>query len=196
MKRIFTKTVSISLIVILTILIAVLIPNFIFSLRRARDQVRRDDLGSLEHQINIYFSDFGEFPPSSTDGKIVNCQRPDGKKPYVDEYGKWIFDRVSCEWGKDPFTNLATGGVYMTALPRDPDWQKGVNYYYISDGVRYQLFASMEGNDEAEVDSKIISEGVSCGNRICNVGRSYESDFPKTLETCAIEANNLKKLYH
>ncbi len=116
--------------------------------------------------------------------------------PYVDENGKWIFDLVACEWGKDQFLSLATGGVFISILPRDPDWQRGVNYYYISDGVRYQLFASMEGRDEAEVDANIISEGVNCGNRLCNVGRSYGCDFPKTLETCAIEANNLKKLYH
>jgi hypothetical protein len=31
----------------------------------------------------------------------------------------------------------------------------------------------MEGMDEAEVDPKIVAGGLMCGNKICNVGRSY-----------------------
>jgi predicted HNH restriction endonuclease len=61
----------------------------------------------------------------------------------------------------------------MSILPRDPDYKKGAAYLYLSDGVRYQIYASMEGKDEAEIDPKIIARGLMCGNRVCNIGRSY-----------------------
>lgn len=196
MKSLFSKHEKIALTTIFLILVAVSVPNFIFSLRRARDQVRRDDLGSLEHGIALYYSQFGVFPMSSTDGKVMNCIKPGGEAPYIDKYGKWVFDLIGCEWGEDPFVNLVTGETYISVFPRDPDWQKNVNYYYISDGERYQLFASMEGQDEPEVSKDVISQGVICGGRICNVGRSYNCDIPKTIKQCSLEANELKKLYH
>jgi len=184
--KIFSRTEAISLIAILAVLVAVALPNFAASLRRARDQVRRDDLGALMTALNLYQMDFSVYPPSAGDGKIVDCLKP-GDEPYKDKRGIWVLNPVSCVWGQDAFINLFTKKEYMAILPRDPDWQKGVNYLYISDGQRYQLFASMEGKDEAEVDPAITAEGLHCGTRICNVGRSVNCDIPKTLEQCAAE---------
>jgi uncharacterized membrane protein YhaH (DUF805 family) len=55
--KLFSKSETISLIVIFTILIAVSIPNFIVSLRRARDQTRRDDMGVMVYALGEFFSD-------------------------------------------------------------------------------------------------------------------------------------------
>lgn len=191
MKK-FSKAEIFSLIIIFGVLVAVSIPNFAASLRRARDQVRRDDMGSLMTALNQYYMDFGSYPLSSADGKIMNCLNP-GDAPYKDSRGYWIINTIPCTWGKDAFANLITKKIYMDILPRDPNWQKGASYLFISDGNMYQLFASMEGRDEPEVDSVIAAENRSCGNQICNIGRSQGCDIPKTLQQCEEEAQLIKK---
>lgn len=168
----FSKTETISLVVIFSILIAISVPNFIISLRRARDQVRRDDMGVLVHALTEYSADFRAFPTSSDDGLIMDCLKP-GDAPVKDSKGMWIVNLIPCQWGKDAFADLIDGRIYMSILPREPDYQKGSKYLYFSDGNRYQIYATMEGMDEAEVDPKIVARGLVCGNKICNVGRSY-----------------------
>lgn len=185
-RKIFSRHEVIGLIITFAILVGVSIPNFKTSLRRSRDQVRRDDLGALTGALGHYHEDFGAYPLSSEDGRILDCLKP-GDAPYKDKKGFWVVNPVPCVWGQDRFINLINQRVYITILPRDPNWQKGVNYLYISDGERYQLFVSMEGNDEAEVDPKIIAEGLHCGARICNVGRFVNCEIPKTLQVCAAE---------
>lgn len=192
-RKIFTKSELISVIAIFLLLIVIAVPNFVASLRRARDQVRRDDLGALMGSLGGYYEYFGTFPLSSNDGKIIDCIRPNGFEPYIDKYGKWIFDTIGCSWGLDSFVNLETEFKYMKTLPADPEEQKGAEYLYLSDGKRYQIFVAMEGKNEAEVDQEIINMGLMCGNRICNVGRSYNCDLPKTLDQCEEEQSLLQK---
>jgi hypothetical protein len=168
----FSKSEIISVAVIFVILVAVSIPNFIISLRRARDQVRRDDMGALVGALAEYVPYFQAFPASSADGRIVDCLTS-GEKPVKDKTGGIILNAIPCDWGKDAFVNLLTGKVYMPILPREPDYQKGAKYLFFSDGERYQIYAAMEGIDEPEVDTKIIALGLKCGIKICNVGRSF-----------------------
>lgn len=190
--KLFTKGEWISLIVIFALLIAVSIPNFAASLRRSRDQNRRDDLGAMVASLRQYRADLDSFPLSSEDGKVMNCLKP-GDAPYKNEKGFWVVNPIVCEWGKDAFRNLISENVYLNALPIDPDSGEGASYLYFSDGSRYQIFASMEGMDEAEVDPRIIARNLPCGNRVCNAGRDYGCDVAKTLETCEEEANPLRK---
>lgn len=192
-RRFFTKFELISVLVIFAVLIAVAIPNFGASIRRARNQVRRDDLGALQKSLADFYTDFGKFPLSSDDGKIIACLAP-GSTPIKDSKGHWSIDYVACSWGVDYFVNVTNGNKYMpTQLSRDPDWQKGASYTYLSDGEMYQLYASMEGNDEAEIDPKIVAKRISCGDRVCNVGRYVGCDTSKTLSECESEAKLLKK---
>lgn len=191
----FTKSEVISLIVIFLILIAVSVPNFVLSLRRARDQVRRDDMGALVHALDEYQADFESFPPASPDGRIMDCENP-GDKPVKDKNGRWVINLIACDWGKDSFSDLINGKKYMTILPREPDFKTGAKYLYFSDGNRYQIYAAMEGADEAEVDPKIIALNLDCGGgKICNVGRSYNvpinisiSEYDKTILNSNVKA--------
>ena len=168
----FSKIEAISLIVIFSILITISVPNFIVSLRRARDQVRRDDMGVLVHALTEYSADYGAFPTSSDDGLIMDCLKP-GETPVKDSKDMRIINLIPCQWGKDAFTDLINGRIYMSILPREPDYEKGAKYLYFSDGNRYQTYGAMEGMDEAEIDPKIVAMGLVCGDKICNVGRSY-----------------------
>lgn len=191
-NKFFSKSETISLIVIFAVLIIVSIPNFAASLRRARDQNRRDDLGAMETYLGQYFSDFDAFPASSLDGKVMDCLKP-GDAPYKDEKGFWVVNPIACEWGKDSLSNLINGKVYLDKLPIDPSSEDGMSYLYLSKGKMYQIFAAMEGLDEAEVDQRIIARNLTCGNHICNVGRSYNCDVSKTLDVCQEEAIILQK---
>lgn len=190
-KSIFTKTEKISLVIIFTILLLVSIPNFVSSLRRARDQVRRDDLGSLVHNLDNYFEELGVFPPSSVDGEIMDCLK-DGDKPYQDDKGRWIIDPISCEWGKDSLSNLISGKIYISTLPRDPHWEEGRQYIYRGSNSYYQVFAALEGEKEPEYDPVVVDMGIQCGNELCNMARTYGCNIPKTIEQCEEEAKRVQ----
>lgn len=169
----FKKSEIIALLVIFLVLAAVSVPNFVASLRRARDQTRRDDLGAVNHALDEYLADFNNsIPLGSSDDRIIDCLKP-GDKPVKNKSGGWSYTPVPCEWGKDSFTNLITGRVYLSILPIDPNYKSGAAYLYLSDGDRYQIYAAMEGKDEPEVDPKIIARNLICGNKICNIGRAY-----------------------
>lgn len=184
----FTKTEVISLLVIFLILIGISIPNFMVSLRRARDQVRKDDMGALEHGLGDYFADFRSFPLSSNDGKIVACKNP-GDQVTLDKTGRLVVNLIPCEWGRDAIVDLTPGSnkEYIHILPREPNYLKGATYQYFSDGQRFQIFVSLEGKDEPEYDPKIIARNIICGNVICNAGRSYGCSIYKTLQECELE---------
>ncbi len=186
----FSKKELVSLAVIFTVLIAVFTPNLFASLRRARDQVRRDDLGVMIRYLDEYFAELGVFPPSSDIGEIMDCLKP-GDSPYQDSKGNWIIDPIPCVWGKDTFANLITGKTYISILPRDPRWEDGRTYFYLSNGSSYQIFASLEGKNEPEYSDNVIQMGIKCGSVVCNMGRSYSCDIPKSLEECEKEAADL-----
>jgi len=169
----FTKPEIISLIAIFLILFAIALPKFTTSLKLARDQVRRDDMGAVQHAFDKYLAEFNNALPSATpDGRIIDCLKP-GDKPIKKTNGGWSYNPIPCNWGIDNFSNLLTGEAYTSPLPRDPDYQKGATYLYLTDGDKYQIYAAMEDKSEPEVDPKIIARNLSCGTRICNIGRSY-----------------------
>jgi len=177
----FTKIERISLGVIFLILIAVAVPNFIVSMMKSRDQIRRDDMGSINHALDAYLADFEHLPTSSPDGRIMACIKP-GDIPYKDKTGKLVFDFLPCDWGKDAFKNQFTGKVYLPVLPNDPDYQKGVKYLYLSDGNRFQLFAAEENRKEVEIDPKIVARNLPCGIKFCNIGRAYNVPIDISIE--------------
>ena len=130
-------------------------------------------MGVMVHDLAEYLADNRSLPLSSPDGRILDCLKP-GDKPVKNDKGIWVVNSIPCEWGKDALTDLITGKVYLSILPRDPDYQKGASYLYLSDGSRYQIYAAMEGMDEPEIDTNIITLNLKCGTRVCNMGRSYE----------------------
>ncbi len=171
----FTRSELTSILVIFAVLAVISIPNFVVSLRRARDQTRKDDLGSLVYALDSYYEDFGEFPPAAPGGRIMACKKP-GDKAVKNEKGKFVVNITPCDWGKDSLADLSeeSGKVYMKILPRDPQFDKGVTYIYFSNKARYQIYASLEVENQPENDPKVVARKISCGTRICNLGRSFE----------------------
>ncbi len=173
--KFFSKSETVSIIIIFLFLIAVSWPNFSLSLRRARDQTRRDDMGYMETAIDAYYVDHGFFPPSSPDGKFVVCKDAQGKP-------------VACEWGQKWISPALTKDkvyedkTYMNGLPQDPNFNSGTAFAYFSDPGRFQIYAALEGMDEAEYDPKVAERGIKCGNKICNMGRAYNVPLYMTIE--------------
>ena len=186
----FTKSELISVVIIFTVLAAISIPNFILSLTKSRDQSRKDDLGTMVSALDNYYTDFGEFPKSSPDGKIVACKKPEDQVK-VDIKGHVIVNLIPCEWGKDSIVDFTPGStkVYIAQIPRDPDYlTRGSSYLYFSNGIRYQLYASLESHDWDEYDPKIEARHLLCGTKICNIGRS----FSQTPTDISIEEYEIK----
>lgn len=185
--KFFTKRELIGLTVIFIILVVMSLPNFVASIKRARDQVRRDDLGTIDAGMSEYFSDYGVFP-MSRDGKILGCKKPEDTVT-KDAKGRLLVNLIPCEWGKSSLIDLTPGStkVYMDKVPSDPRNGQGSQYLYLSNGARYQIFAAFEGADEIGVDAKIIARNLECGTKVCNVGRFYGCPVEKSLEQCEEE---------
>lgn len=177
--RPFSKNELIATSIILILIALVSFRNFQISLRRARDAQRKADIGSISNGIHKYSEDFGFFPPSSEDGRIIACKRDekisledvDENLP-LEEKLKIVFR--PCNWGEDPLRDATDleYPAYIDKLPVDPNFDEGRTYRYISNLKRFQLYASLEGEDEAEYDVEIVERGLSCGEYICNFGRS------------------------
>lgn len=177
LKGIFTRKEITGLSVIMVVLLFFMLFNFSISERKARDSQRKQDVRDIANALEAYRDDFGSFP-ASDNGKIVGCDT--GKK---DNLGMPILR--ACNWGEDFFGNSVDTKVrkYLERIPVDPRNSQGMSYYYLSDGRFFQLFASLEGEDEAEYDRVIIARNLVCGNKICNFGlASSHTPLDKSIE--------------
>lgn len=178
--KFFTRQETKAVLIILVILILVSLPNFLISLRKARDAQRKADVGLIHDSLLRYQADFGSFPLGE-EGKIAACE-----PVTVREVGQEkVFDFSPCQWGKDALADLADPAypAYIQRLPLDPRHNQGVSYYYFSNGARFQIYAALEGKDEDEYDPAIIKRNIQCGSQICNFGRSFsQTPLDKSIE--------------
>ena len=169
----FTKEEFLSLAIIFFVLAAVSIPNFAVSIERGRDTTRKNDFRSLVNTLNGYQENFGSFPLSSSDGRIVACLTP-GEAIKFDSFGN-VINFIPCQWGSET--------PYLGNLPDDPQTKMDLKYFYVSNGRRYQIYGSLEDKNQDEYDEAILKRNISCGIRICNYGRSYgATPLDKSLE--------------
>ncbi len=154
---------------IFAFLIVISTPNFIVSLRRARDAQRKADIGSVQDALFRYQADFGTFP-LSINGKIAACE----PVSYVEVGGIKTPVFSVCKWGESSLTDLSDSSYppYMKLIPNDPEGGSERSYYYFSNGSRFQIYGGLEGKSEDEYDESIIKRGISCGSKICNFGKS------------------------
>ena len=166
----FTKLEARGIAIILLALVVIATPNFIVSLRRARDAQRKADIGSIHDSLLKYQADFGHFP-LSVNGKIAACE------PVTFAESGGIKSPVfsPCEFGKDSLRDVSdlSYPAYMSLIPNDPQKDKGYSYLYVSNGSRFQIYGTLEGKGEDEYDESIIKRGLSCSEKICNFGKSF-----------------------
>jgi len=156
--------------------------NILISYRNDRDTQRNLDISAIASGIEKYKIDYGTYPLSSNDGAILACRGEDTSvvkdkagKPVMEQGAKKnkIQNYASCRWGVDWLGDIDDENYpkYLSLIPKDPQSQKGVSYRYESDGTAYKIYASYEGETISDYSENIVSLKVSCGVRICNVGR-------------------------
>lgn len=177
----FSKTELYSVAAILGILGIAMILNLQLSLRRSRDSQRKSDIRSIYKALEAYQSSVGQLP-ASENGMIVACDS--GEK---NDMGLPILE--GCAWGWSSLKSISDDAqVFLERIPSDPDHDDGARYLYISNSKRFQLFASLEGEDEAEYDPQIVARNLACGNEVCNFGLGY-SDIPTNISLEEYEAS-------
>lgn len=181
--KFFTRREAVITILILLLISIISYGNFKIALRRERDATRKADLGNLINELGTYYQDFGFYPPSTEDGRIIACKKEGVEKPKdlliketdLETQLKNIF--APCDWGKDSLRDVfdTTYPAYIKTLPADPDRQMGAKYVYISDTQHFQIYTALEGKDEDEYSPAVIKRDLSCGIRTCNFGRASGS---------------------
>ena len=179
--KFFSRKELTAILVILGLVILASYRNFQISLRRGRDAQRKTDITGLAKALDIYHQDFGFYPPSTEDGMIVACG-DETTTVSMDILGKENLSLEEklleifkpCEWAKGSLRDISDPDYppYYTTLPADPIRKKGPEYRYISNTNRFQLYATLEGTDEAEYDKEIVERGLMCGAVICNYGKA------------------------
>lgn len=157
MKYKFSKNMSgftlIELLVVISI-IGVLIGLSIFGLQGARkssrDAVRKSALEEIRAGVGIYKADCNKFPISVTPGNPSTVLSTSGNSLTGD--------------GVSTSSCLETN-VYINKIPVDPT-SPNADFLYWSDGVTYQVCASLEQNTE---DPPVTcGNSSSCGSSTCN----------------------------
>lgn len=156
--------------------------GFSTSFRRMRDAQRNLDVGFVVKGLQAYRADYGTYPLSTDDGRIVACAgeltgivktdmnlpvyEPGANKPKLKNL-------ASCQWGTDYLGDPmdVNAPKYISVLPKDPLSQKGLYYRYESDGRTFSLYAHFEINHDIGYDKGIAAK---CGSRKCNLKRSSE----------------------
>ena len=144
-------TVVMAIIGILTALIG---SNFMSAQMKGRDSRRKSDLNNLSKALELYFNDHGNYPPSSSN-KVAGCGSD---------------SQTACEWGASFIDQYGT--VYMEVLPDETRANYDYVYKASADGLKYQLFARIENENDSAVDQDGDGNpdeySVSCGGSNCN----------------------------
>lgn len=139
---------------IMGILAGIGIGSYTVSLQKGRDAQRKSDLSQIQTALESYQNDFNSYPLSS-DGKLAGCD--DGKSV--------------CGWGEE--FSLSSGKVYMKKLPVAP--RNSEEYVYVSNGIKYQIFARLENVK----DQSVSTYEIPCpGGENCNYGVSSANASP------------------
>ena len=156
----FTMIELLIVIAIIGILSVVGLSSFTFSIQKARDSQRKNDLDLIAKAVLAWSNDFGEFPDDDGAGKLEACDY-DNSLPFT-----------ACSWGlsMSAFTN---GGsqLYLSKLPADPS--SSYSYYYKKTTDGFALFSVLENINDLHYHADAGSDDglgtVYCGGQVaCN----------------------------
>jgi len=144
---------------ILGVLMTLVSGGFRSAQLRGRDAQRKSDLKELSNSLEIFYADYGRYPPD-TNGFIAGCS-----------YIPATQTGNSCTWGN---ANLSDGKTtYFKLLPKDP--QGKYSYFYrivpSSNNQKYQLFARLENTKDIDcLNEDCLNPPISilCGTQTCN----------------------------
>lgn len=159
----FTLIELLVVMAIIGVLVIVAAGSFQSSQTKARDAQRKSDLKQIGQSLETYYNDYGQYPLSSVDHKIIGCDS----------------GPASCEWGEEWSDD--NGTIYMSLLPADS--RSYLTYYYDSDGTYYQLYARLENDQDGSIPTsggESSNYGIECGSSeyLCNFGVASSNTTP------------------
>ena len=169
MKRIGKRLVSgftlIELLVVITImsiLTVITVSQFETARKKARDIQRKADLSSVSKALQMYYADYGVFPPASA---------ANGGELVIGGGSGWGGEFVD-----------ASGYVYMKVLPRENRSDVAQYCYRISaDSKKFALMAQLENRDDSECDKNGNGTVEASETRPCGgVNYCYYTVSPNT----------------
>lgn len=150
----FTLVELLVVMAILGVLVTLIASGFRNAQLRGHDTQRKSDLKEIANALEIFYSDYGYYPPDAT-GYIAACP-----------YNSSTQTGTSCAWGNSEMTDNKT--VYFKLMPSDP--VSSYSYFYRivpgSNQQKYQLYAHLENTQDPDIISGL---SVTCGGTtICN----------------------------
>lgn len=164
----FTLVELLVVMAIISILATVIIGGFRSSQLRGKDAQRKSDLKQIATAIELFFADYGKYPPVNG-VQIAAC-------PYNPENGTG----TACVWGSGSMSDGKT--TYMRTVPKDPASSQNYVYKVSSTQNMYQLFARLENTEDKNcIGGDCVNPGitVTCGGgNLCNFGVTSTNTSP------------------
>lgn len=161
LNKAFTLVELLIAIAILGILSTIALGSFQTAQLRGRDAKRKSDLKQITNAIELFYQDYGMYPPSSGT-QVAAC-------PFTPPTGPGSI----CTWGSSEVTDGKTS--YLKIIPKDPG--SGSYIYKVSStGRQYQLYAYLENTQDKNINLGIT---VSCGSGLtCNFSITSPNTTP------------------
>jgi len=152
MKKAFTLIELLVVIAIISLLSALILPNYMGARERTRDTQRKSDLKQIQKALEMYRQDTGSYPTNN-----------------------FVKESAGLQWLSNP------SPAYLKKVPTDP-LKSTYYYYYVKtvDALDYQLLACLE--NVGDKDDNIIDKcpddfatytGFTCSSKMC-----YEVKVP------------------
>ena len=174
-QRGFTLIELLIVISILGVLASIALVSFVSAQQRGRDVQRKSDLKQIFSALELFYSDYGQYPGANAAGQILACPSTG--------------TGIACAWGGTAaFSDTKT--TYMKSMPEDPVSSQKYFYRIVgsSDNQKYQLYARLENTKDINCLSPSctnptlptinVPSCVSTGTNKCNFSVTSSNTTP------------------
>ncbi|OGK66308.1 hypothetical protein A2313_03640 [Candidatus Roizmanbacteria bacterium RIFOXYB2_FULL_41_10] len=150
----FTLMEILVVIAMIGILATIIMGTYLTSLKRGRDNRRKQDLEQVGRALELYYAQNNTYP---TMEEVI--------------------------WGSPLYNPADNTRFYMKQLPVDPSDPDGdtYNYYYNSSELdsyqSYQLYSCLENERDSSYQEYVADCGIGCGNK-CYYGIASPNSTP------------------